>query len=175
MIMRLLLTGLLAAMAIGTAAAAEPQQPTPSGGTPDKVPFDHPYGTPIALDAAQKLVAAAKAEAEKRGWKLNIAVVDTHGDLVAFARMDGAMLASIAIAQKKARTAARFRRETRVFFEAMEKSHANVATLDPDIVASPGGFPLIVDGNLVGAIGCSGGTGDQDAAVCKAAVESRSR
>ena len=148
------------------------QSPAPAaGGTPDKVPFATPYGAPIALDKARGLVDAAMAEATKRGWPLNIAVVDTHGDLVAFARMDGAMLASIGIAQRKARTAARFRRETRVFYNAAEAGHDYVATLDRELVASPGGFPLVVEGKLIGAIGCSGGTGDQDATVCKAAAE----
>lgn len=134
------------------------------------MPFAIPYGVPIGLDQARGLVDAALAEAAKRGWPLNVAVVDTHGDLVAFARMDGAMLASISIAQRKARTAARFRRETRVFFNATETGHPGVATLDPAIVASPGGVPLVVGGKLIGAIGCSGGTGDQDATVCKAAA-----
>ena len=74
---------------------------------------------------------------------MNIAVADTHGDLVAFERMDGAQLASITVSQGKARTSARFRRETRVFFNQFESGHAYVATLDPDLVASPGGFPIV--------------------------------
>jgi uncharacterized protein GlcG (DUF336 family) len=102
---------------------------------------------------------------------MNIAVVDTHGDLVAFARMDGAQLGSISISQGKARTAARLRRETRAFYNAFETGHSYVATFDPGLVASPGGWPLIEGGKLIGAIGCSGGTGDQDAAACKAGVD----
>jgi uncharacterized protein GlcG (DUF336 family) len=131
------------------------------------MPFNIPYGIPITLERAKQLVTAAEAEANKRGWKMNIAVVDTHGDLVHFSRMDGAQLASINIAQGKARTAARFRRETRVFFNAYETGHSYVATFDPTLVASPGGFPLVEGGKLIGAIGCSGGTGDQDAAICQ--------
>ncbi len=149
------------------AAAAQP----PAGGTADGMSFDIPYGTPIGLDAASKLVAAVEAEATRHRWKLNIAVVDTHGDLVRFSRMDGAQLASIAISQGKARTAARFRRESRVFYNAFENGHGYVATLDPGLVASPGGFPLVEGGKLIGAIGCSGGTGDQDAAACKVGAE----
>ena len=89
------------------AAPAAPAAPPAAGGTADGVPFDIPYGTPITLETAKKLVAAVEAEAAKHRWKLNIAVVDTHGDLVAFARMDGAQLASISISQGKARTSAR--------------------------------------------------------------------
>jgi uncharacterized protein GlcG (DUF336 family) len=135
------------------------------------MPFDIPYGTSIDMDTAKKLLAIAEAEARKHDWKMNIAVVDAHGDLVEFERMDGAQLASITISQRKARTAARFRRETRVFYNQFEMGHAYVATLDPELVASPGGFPLVEGGKLIGAIGCSGGTGDQDATVCKAAAD----
>jgi uncharacterized protein GlcG (DUF336 family) len=116
-------------------------------------------------------MAAAEAEAKKRNWKLNIAIVDTNGDLVHFSRMEGAQIASVNVSQGKARTAARYRRETRLFYNAYEGGHAYVATLDPTLVASPGGFPLVDGGKLIGAIGCSGGTGDQDAVVCKAGVD----
>jgi glc operon protein GlcG len=87
---------------------------------------------------------------------------------VFFQKMDGTQVASVAISQGKARTAARYRRETRTFFNAMETGHPYIATLDPTLVASPGGFPLMDGGKLIGAIGCSGGTGDQDAVACKA-------
>ena len=130
-----------------------------------------PYGTPIGLEAAQKLVAAVEAESVKHRWKMAIAVVDTHGDLVHFSRMDGAQLGSVTVAQGKARTAARFRRESRLFYNAMETGHPYVATLDRSLIASPGGWPLIEGGKLIGAIGCSGGTGDQDAAACKAGAD----
>lgn len=142
-----------------------------AGGTADGTPFDIPNGTPINLETAKKLIAAVEAEAFRHRWKLNIAVVDPNGDLIHFSRMDGAQLASIDISQGKARTAARFRRETRVFFNAIESGRSYVATLDPTLIASPGGLPLIKEGKLVGAIGCSGGTGDQDDAACRAAVD----
>jgi glc operon protein GlcG len=160
-----------AAYAQGPAAPAAPAAAPSAGGTPDKMPFDIPYGTPIAGDQARQLIAAAEAEGKKRGWKMNIAVVDTHGDLVAFLRMDGAQLASIGVSQGKARTAARFRRESRAFYNAFETGHPYVATLDPSVVASPGGFPLVEGGKMIGAIGCSGGTGDQDAAICKVGAD----
>jgi glc operon protein GlcG len=152
-------------------APAAPAAPPAAGGTADGTPNDIPYGTPVSLDTAKKLVAAAEAEATKHRWKLNIAVVDTHGDLVHFSRMDGAQLGSINISQGKARTAARYRRESRAFYNAFETGHPYVGTLDPTIIASPGGWPLVEGGKLIGAIGCSGGTGDQDAAACKAGAE----
>jgi len=147
-------------------AAAPP--PYPLDAVPDKMPFATPYGAPIALARAQAAIAAAQAEAEKRGWPLNIAVVDSGANLVAFARMDGAQLASQAIAEHKARAAASFRRPTKVFEEAVQKMDFKyVLTLD-GIIASRGGIPLIEDGKLIGAIGCSGGTGSQDEVVCAA-------
>ena len=101
---------------------------------------------------------------------MNIAVVDSGANLVAFLRMDGAQLASISIAEHKARTAAKFRRPTKAFEKAIQESDAKyIMTLD-DVVASRGGIPLIEDGKVIGAIGCSGGTGSQDEAVCGAAA-----
>jgi uncharacterized protein GlcG (DUF336 family) len=154
-----------------TPAPAAPPAPPSAGGTPDVMPFDIPYGMSIGLDRAKQVMAAAEAEAKKRNWKMNIAVVDTNGELVHFERMEGAQIASGTISIGKARTAARFRRESRAFYNAYETGHPYVSTLDPTLVASPGGFPLVEGGKLIGAVGCSGGTGDQDAAVCKAGAE----
>ncbi len=82
--------------------------------------------------------------------------------------MDGAQLASIAVAEHKARTAASFRRETRAFEDAIQlRQNYYILTID-GVVASRGGIPLIEGGKLIGAIGCSGGTGSQDEVVCKA-------
>ena len=152
-------------------APATPPAPPAAGGTPDAMPFDIPYGVSIGLDRAKQVMAAAEAEAKKRNWKMNIAVVDTNGELVHFSRMEGAQIASGSISVGKARTSARFRRESRLFYNGFETGHPYIATLDPTLVASPGGFPLVDGGKLIGAIGCSGGTGDQDAAVCKAGAE----
>jgi glc operon protein GlcG len=154
-----------------TPAPATPAAPPSAGGTPEKMPFDIPYGMSIGLDKAKELLAAAEAEAKKHNWKMNIAVVDTNGEPVLFERMEGAQIASGAISIGKARTSARFRRESRAFFNAYESGHTYVSTLDPTLIASPGGFPLVENGKLIGAIGCSGGTGDQDAATCKAGAD----
>jgi glc operon protein GlcG len=160
------------APAAAPAAPAAPAAAAPSaGGTPDAMPFDIPYGQSIGIDRAKTAIAAAEAEAKKRNWKMNIAVVDTNGELVHFERMDGAQIASVMISQNKARTAARFRRETRVFFNAYETGHTGGGTLDPTLTASPGGFPIVVEGKLIGGIGCSGGTGDQDALICKTGLD----
>jgi uncharacterized protein GlcG (DUF336 family) len=152
-------------------APATPPAPPSAGGTPDAMPFDIPYGLSIGLERAKQVMAAAEAEAKKRNWKMNIAVVDTNGELVHFSRMEGAQIASGTISVGKARTAARFRRESRLFYNAFETGHPYVSTLDPTLVASPGGFPLVEGGKLIGAVGCSGGTGDQDAVICKAGAE----
>jgi glc operon protein GlcG len=163
-----------AAVAINSQALAQapaPATPPAPAAVPEKMPFDIPYGVSIGLDHAKQVLAAAEAEAKKHNWKMNIAVVDTNGEPVLFERMEGAQIASGAISIGKARTAARFRRESRVFFNAFESGHGYVATLDPTLVASPGGFPLVEGGKLIGAIGCSGGTGDQDAATCKVGAD----
>jgi len=135
---------------------------------PDEMPFDVPYGPPISLDQAQALIQAAVAEAKKRNWKMNVSVVDSGGNLVAFQRMDGAMLASIQIAEHKARAAATFRRETKQFEDGIQLMHLNYLLAFDGIIASRGGIPLIDHGVIIGAIGCSGGTDSQDEIVSKA-------
>jgi uncharacterized protein GlcG (DUF336 family) len=166
-----------ALLAIGPVMAQQ-QQPVPAAAPaapdlnaiPDKMPFNLPFGPPISLDRAQGLIQAAVAEAKKRGWEMNVAVVDPHGDPVAFARMDGAQLASVSISEHKARTAARYRRPTRAFEDGVQKAGMNyLLTLD-DVIASRGGIPLVEDGKIIGAVGCSGGTGSQDEATCTAAA-----
>ena len=139
--------------------------------TPEKMPFDVPYGSPIILERAEAVISAAVAEARKHNWKLNVSVVDSGGNLVAFQRMDGAQLASIQISEHKARVSVNFRRESKVFEDAVQvKGMPYVTTLD-GVIASRGGIPLVEGGKLIGAIGCSGGTGSQDEAACKVGAE----
>ncbi len=158
------------------AGAAYGQQ-KPSGGAPDlnavpdKMPFNVPFGTPVSYQQAQAVIAAAIAEANKRSWPEDFAVVDPAGDLVAFARMDGAQLASIAIAEHKARTAARYCRPTIIFENAVQKFGLTYIMSLDDVIASRGGIPLVVDGKIIGAVGCSGGTGSQDQTLCEAAIK----
>jgi glc operon protein GlcG len=133
------------------------------------MPFDVPYGRPISLEQAQAAIHAAVAEAKKRNWKMNVAVVDSGGNLVAFQRMDGAMLASIQIAEHKARAAVTFRRPTKVFKDGIRLMHLNYLLAFDGVIASRGGIPLIEQGDIIGAIGCSGGgTDSQDEVVSKA-------
>ena len=164
-------TALLAVAALGAATTpADPPAVNPLDAVPDKMPFDVPYGAPISLERAEALIGAAVAEAKKHDWKLNVAVVDSGGNLVAFERMDGAQLGSIQVSQHKARAAVIYRRETKAFESAIQEKQAYyVMTLD-GVIGSRGGIPLVEGGKLIGAIGCSGGTGSQDEVACKAGV-----
>jgi glc operon protein GlcG len=154
---------LAAVAAFGQSAPA----PNPLDTVPEKMPFDIPYGTPIGLDRAEAAIAAAVAEAKRHDWKMNVAVVDAGGNLVAFQRMDGAQMASIQVSQHKARASATYRRETKAFENGIQLSGFNyLMTLD-GVIASRGGIPLVEGGKIIGAIGCSGGAGSQDEVVCK--------
>jgi glc operon protein GlcG len=157
------LFGLALLAAAGPAAA----QQNPLDKVPEKMPFATPYGPPIDLKRAEAAIQAATDEANKHGWAVNVAVVDSGANLVAFARMDNAQIASVAIAQHKARVAASYRRPTHVFEEAVQKGNVYVLSLD-GIIASRGGIPLVENGKLIGAIGCSGATGSQDEVACTA-------
>jgi glc operon protein GlcG len=153
--------------------AASAQQPgtapsNPLDAVPDKMPFSNPYGPPISAQRAQAAIQAAVAEAAKRDWSMNIAVFDSGANLVAFLRMDGALLASIAVAEHEARAAVKFRRPTKAFEDAVQKSDYKFALSVDDLIAARGGIPLIEDGKIIGAIGCSGGAGSQDEVVCMA-------
>ena len=151
---------------LGFSSAAGAQQPNPLDVIPDRMPFSTPYGAPISLLRAQAAIAAAIREALNRGWALNVAIVDSGANLVSFARMDGAQLGSIPISEHKARTAVKFRRPTQAFEDGLQKNDYKYQLTLDDVIASRGGIPLIEDGRLIGAIGCSGGTGSQDEAVC---------
>ena len=167
---RQILTSLFVAAATVAATGLYAQQPAPPNldAVPEKMPFSNPYGAPITAQRAQSLIHAAEAEASKRGWAMNIAVVDSGANLVAFLRMDGAQLASIPISEHKARAAVKYRRATRALEDAVQKfDFKYLITLD-DVIASRGGIPLIEDGKIIGAIGCSGGTGSQDEVTCQA-------
>jgi glc operon protein GlcG len=162
------LVSLMVGAAIFAGGELRAQQPAAPNldAVPDKMPFSNPYGAPISAERAQAALQAATAEATKRGWPMNVAVVDSGANLVAFVRMDGAQLASIPISEHKARAAAKYRRPTKAFEDAIQKADLKyIMTLD-DVVASRGGIPLIEDGKIIGAIGCSGGTGSQDEVIC---------
>ncbi len=163
----------LAVLALAGSALAQPAPaPNPMDAVPDNMPFDVPYGAPISLERADAMLNAAVAESKKRNWKMNIAVVDSGGNLVAFKRMDGAQIASIAIAEHKAKASATFRRETKAFEAGIQNGLNYLITLD-GVIGSRGGIPIVEGGRIIGAIGCSGGTGSQDELICKAALTAR--
>ena len=148
-------------LAAGTVARAE--MAAPAGPTP--------YGETINSEQAKKIAAAAAAEAKKNNWFMAITVVGPAGDLVYFEKMDNTQYASVTISQHKARAAATFRRPTKAFEENLAKGAEFIYQLTLDgMIGSQGGVPLVVGGKLIGAIGCSGGTGPQDLQTCTAGV-----
>jgi glc operon protein GlcG len=127
------------------------------------------YGTPVTIAQAKKIAAGVIAECQKNNWNVAVAVVDTHGGLVYYERMEDTQTASYDIAIMKAKAAATYRRPTRVFADVIAKSGPAIMTL-PGAIASPGGVPIFVGGKVIGAAGVSGVTGDQDEQCSKAGV-----
>ncbi len=135
-----------------------------------------PYGLPIALENAKIAAAGAVAEAAKNNWKMAIAVVDTGGYLVYFEKMNDTQTGSVELAIEKARTAALFRRPTRLFEDAVAQGGENLRLLRlTGAIPIAGGAPVIVDGKLVGAVGVSGGSGAQDGQVATAGAKAASK
>jgi glc operon protein GlcG len=156
-----------ALLLLGVALGAQAQQPSgdAAGELPGEKSAAPPYGMPITLSQAEKVIAAGRAEATRLKSTVNaIAVTDTHGELVAFIRMDDSTVHSIEFAQIKARGAARSRRVTAMPPPEMAAALASM----PDFVALPGGVPIVVDGKTIGAVGVSGG---DDLAIARAAVK----
>jgi uncharacterized protein GlcG (DUF336 family) len=127
------------------------------------------YGAAVDAAAAKKIAASVIAECQKNSWNVAVAVVDNHGFLVYFERMNNTQTASMDIAVGKAKAAATYRRPTRVFMDTINKGGPATATL-PGVFASPGGLPIMVDGKVVGGVGVSGVTGDQDEQCAKAGL-----
>jgi len=146
-----------AAVAAVTCIPAAAQQATP------------PYGAPISLEQARKVIAAAEAEAQKNNFFVVITVVDTGGYVVATARLDNAQLGSIPVAEGKARTAVLYRRPSKVFEDAIAGGGIGLRVLGlQGAVPYEGGVPIIVDGKIIGAIGVSGMLPQQDGQVANA-------
>jgi glc operon protein GlcG len=123
----------------------------------------NPYGAPIPLENAKRVAAPAVAEARRNNWSMAVAIVDGAGELVYFERADGTQAASPTIAIEKARSAARFKRPTKVLQDALAAGGEGLRILKLDgAVPVEGGLPLLLDGKIVGAIGVSGGTSQQD-------------
>jgi uncharacterized protein GlcG (DUF336 family) len=129
------------------------------------------YGPNITLAQAKRIAPAAIAEARKNNWHMAIAIVDTAGDLVYFEKMDDTQIGSVQVAQSKARSAARFKRPTKAFQDALAAGGEGLRILAIDgAIPVEGGIPLVVGEQIVGAIGASGGTSQQDGVVAQAAV-----
>jgi glc operon protein GlcG len=156
-----LLMGLAVGAALIFSAKVSAQQP----------PAPPPYGSGVTLDQAKKTVAAAEAEAKKNGWRMAIVVVSNAGDLIHFSRIDDTQFGSTDVAIRKAKSAAAFRRPTKVFQDALTANPPALPILTLGAIAVEGGFPLVESGKVIGAIGCSGGTGAQDSQACQVGVD----
>ncbi|MCX7173936.1 MAG: heme-binding protein [Proteobacteria bacterium] len=132
----------------------------------------NPYGAPINLDIAKKAAAAAAAEARKNNWNMAIAITDGGGALVYLEKMDATQTGSVNVAIGKARSAAMFKRPTKVWQDVVAGGGAGLRVLGLEgAVPIDGGLPIVIDGKIVGAIGVSGAAGDQDAQCSKAGVD----
>lgn len=150
-----LLAGLSLSCLAGTALAQVPQ-----------------YGGNINHEQARKAVAAAVVEARKQNLPMAIAVVDNSGMLVAFERMDNTQTGSVGVAQDKAVSAAMYRRPTKVFQDVLAAGGAGLRVLTlRNANAVEGGIPILVDGKIMGGLGVSGGTAEQDGSVAKAGMD----
>jgi uncharacterized protein GlcG (DUF336 family) len=150
-----------AGLILGAPAPAQSQPAAPP--PPD-------YGAPINIDQAKEAAVAAIAEAKKNGWRMAVAVVDPGGTLVYFEKLDGTQNASVSLAQAKAHTSALFRRPSKAFADQFAAGNTGFMSFPNDArpIASEGGVPIVVNGKLIGAIGASGGTGQQDGVVATA-------
>jgi glc operon protein GlcG len=125
----------------------------------------------LTLEVAKKLAAAAEEEAVKNKWPVVIAVVDDGGHLVYFQRIDDTQTGSIEVAIQKAKTAVHFKRPTKALEDAVITGGRTVVLSLPNAMPIEGGLPLMVDDKLVGAIGVSGVTAQQDGQIAKAGVD----
>jgi len=131
-------------------------------------PPSTPYGAPIDIATAKKVMAATESEAVKNGWAVAIAIVDSGANLVMLQRLDNAQLSSVRIAEQKARTAVEFRRSTKVFEDAVAGGGIGLRVLTFDASVAEGGLPIVAGGKVLGAIGVSGVQSHQDGQVAMA-------
>lgn len=154
---------LILALALAAAAPAARAQTAPAAAPAPS------YGAPISIEAGQALLARALDAARAGGFRMAVAIVEPNGELVAFARMDDTQYGSILVAQRKARTAARYRLATSVMEERTLAGRI-VTLANDDSLPIAGGVPIVVDGRIVGAIGVSGASAADDAAIATAAL-----
>ncbi len=161
----MLCVGLFAVLGLSAVLAQQPVQPQ----APSQEPT--PYGSPINLELARKILAAAEQEAVQQKWPVAITIVDPAGYLVAFQRLDNTQYGSVEVSIEKAKTAALFRRPTKVFEEIIAQGGAGLRILKlPGALPVEGGLPIVHDGKIIGGIGVSGVTSVQDGLVAKAGL-----
>lgn len=166
MLTNLAVLGLLASLPLSLVS------PSLAAQTPLAPPPRIPYGLPISTLSAKAVAAAAIAEAQKRGWTMAVAIVDPGGYLVYFEKMQETQTGSVDLAIEKARTSALFRRPTKVFQGGIAAGGENLRLLRlTGANPNEGGVPIVVGGRLIGAIGVSGGSVDQDGQVAQAGAE----
>jgi uncharacterized protein GlcG (DUF336 family) len=153
---------LCVSVVFGAVVASAQQTPPP--------PPPPPYGAQMTFDQAKKAMAAAEAEAQKNSWAVVIAILDAGGNLMMLSRLDNAQWGSIDVAKQKAKAAVAFRRPTKAFQDLIAQGGANLRLLNltGDAGVLEGGVPVIVDGKVIGAIGVSGVTSQQDAQIAMA-------
>jgi glc operon protein GlcG len=157
-----------AAILVGSSFPSGAQQPAAAPSPPLIVP----YGSPITLDTAKKVMAAAEAEAMKNNWPMAIVILDSSGHTVMLHKLDNTQYGSIPVAEDKAHTALDFRRPSKVFEDLVAQGGIGMRTLGlRGATPIEGGFPITVDGKIIGAIGASGGTAAQDGQVAKAGAD----
>jgi glc operon protein GlcG len=158
-----LVASILAAVILSATASAQ-QAPSP--------PPITPYGAPLGLEAAKKVMAAAEAEAVKNDWAMAIVILDSTGHMVMLHKLDNTQYGSLMAAEDKAHSAINYRRPSKVFEDLVAQGGIGLRSLALR-GASPleGGVPINVDGKIVGAIGVSGGTSVQDGQVAKAGAD----
>jgi glc operon protein GlcG len=127
------------------------------------------YGSPVSLESARALIAAAKVEAAKNKWNMAIAVVDTSGAIVAMERMDDTLLISAQLAVDKARSANGFKRPTKALQDIITSGFNPLLSLQ-GATAVEGGVPIVQGGKIVGAIGVSGANANEDGKVAAASL-----
>ena len=132
----------------------------------------NPYGAPIDLETAKKAATPAIAEARKNNWTVAVAIVDPAGNLVYYEKMDHTQLGSGQISINKARSAARFKRPTKAFQDALAGGGAGLRVLSLEgAVPVEGGIPIVSEGKIIGAIGVSGDSSEHDGQCAKAGAD----
>src|SRR5712692_334984 len=156
--------GFTLAVVMFAATASAQQAPT--------APPTTPYGAPIGLEAAKKVMTAAEAEATKNNWGMAIAILDSTGHVVMLHKLDNTQYGSIQVAEGKAQTAVDFRRPSKVFEDLVAGGGIGLRTLGlRGATPLEGGVPIIADGKVIGAVGVSGGSSQQYAQVAKAGAD----